>query len=333
LESCGVDGEADEESVFRRKQQALGNMKLIGQLLVHGMLSPNLFTQCCEELLSKRTKCPEALESLVCLMMVAGPNFDYPAWQYAGSLGKILSDMAALTKDKAVAPRLRFLIRDVLDARGAGWPSSLSGKAQKLEEVRNPVVVAPVQQQKAAVEKEEEVPCPPWRKNSADAGKKKSVSFATRTEPCEAVAEVVKPAAFTLVAFRRAIASIFTDLASDKNIPGAVQRVRLEKVPAEFQAEQFADILTRIVEERRGAVRRCELAFLAGLGAAEEESAFDRKECLAGIGLFFKDVYPALCDEVHRLPAIMKSEFMPTVLTVFDATELHKVVPNSMRKQ
>merc|ERR1719506_3469099 len=136
---------------------------------------------------------------------------------------------------------------------------------------------------------------------------------------------------FNVVTWRRALASIFADLASDKNIPAAVQRVRMQQVPPENQAEQFMDILTRIVEERRGAVRRCELAFLAGLAAAED-SAFDRKECLAGIGLFFQEVYPDLCNEVHRLPAIMKSEFMPTVLNVFPASELNKVVPAAMRK-
>jgi len=105
----------------------------------------------------------------------------------------------------------------------------------------------------------------------------------------EAPALVAPEKPFDLITFRRALATIFSDLASDKNIPAAVQRIRLQNVPVEFQADQFVDILTRIVEERRGAVRRCELAFLAGLVAAES-SAFDRKEFLAGIALFFKDV-------------------------------------------
>merc|ERR1719201_3130645 len=67
LESHAVDANADEdeEVIFRRKQQALGNMKLIGQLLAHGMLSSDLFPECGEALLRKRTECPEALESLV----------------------------------------------------------------------------------------------------------------------------------------------------------------------------------------------------------------------------------------------------------------------------
>merc|ERR1719267_506657 len=103
-------------------------MKLIGQLLVHGMLSSDLFTSCCEELLRKRAECPEALEALVALMMVAGPKFDDKAWQYYQRLERVFIDMRGLTKEKSVLPRLRFLIRDVLDAREAGWPSSPSGK-------------------------------------------------------------------------------------------------------------------------------------------------------------------------------------------------------------
>merc|ERR1719223_738933 len=100
-------------------------MKLIGQLLVKGMLSPELLKECCKELLCNRRQCPEALESLVALMMVVGPKFDYPDWQHHGSLIQIFSEMAALTKDKAVSPRCRLLIRDVLDAREAGWVPSL----------------------------------------------------------------------------------------------------------------------------------------------------------------------------------------------------------------
>jgi hypothetical protein len=275
-------------------------------------------------------------------MMVACPKFDYSSWQYAARLAKIISDMGALTKDKSVAPRLRFIIRDVLDARDAGWPQSRNGgKAPaKLEELRNAVCTSPVQQPAT----KEQVP--PWRmrkdsvEDTAAANQKdspkKQVKFCFNEDAevfvPQAQAPVVPQETFNVVSFRRTLASIFSDLASDKNIPGAVQRVRLEKVPVAHQADQFVDILTRIVEERRGAVRRCELAFITALAAADH-SAFDREACLAGIGLFFKGVYGELCEEVHRLPAIMKSEFLPTLLTVFDAAELNKVFPPSMRKQ
>jgi len=336
----------DQESTFRRKQQALGNMKLIGQLLVHGMLSSDLFVSCCEELLRKRATCPEALESLVALMMVAGPKFDKSSWQHYRSLQNILSDMALLIKDKSTAPRLRFLIRDVLDARDAGWPFSRNGcktagiGPSKLEEVRADQASDAVQKVSPDVKKEwtaliKDVTDPqittfaknaPWKA-------KQQPTPTCQTGSCNA-AEQVTPSsapqeAFQAVEFRRALNGIFNDLASDKNIPAAVQRVRSQNVPAESQADQYVDILTRVVEERRGAVRRCELAFVAGLSA---NSAFERKECLAGLDFFFRNVYGGLCNEVHRLPAIMKSEFLPTMLTVFEAADINTVVPASMRK-
>jgi len=319
----------DEDSAFRRKQQALGNMKLIGHLIVQGMLDSDLFPECCEELLRKHSQCAEALESLVALIMVASPQFDKSSCQHYRRLQQIFSHMTALSKDKAVAPRLRFLLRDALDARAAGWPSSSRTRERapsKLEDVRN-AIAAPTQQtapiQVSTLSTEDttmstKAATAPWK------AKKPSSPKAEEDNP------VTPKETFQVVEFRKAIASIFDDLsASALNIPAAVQRVRLQEVPLAFQADLYVDILTRIVEERRGAVRRCQLAFIAGLAAAEV-SAFDRKECLVGITRFFRDVYNELCNEVHRLPAIMKSEFMPTMLNVFPAQDLQKVVPKAM---
>merc|ERR1719359_123638 len=129
------------------------------------------------------------------------------------------------------------------------------------------------------------------------------------------------PPAFDVVAFRRALASILADLSSDKNVPAAVRRIRLQEVPVEFQAKEFADIITRIVEERRGPIRRCALAFATGLAAAEQ-SAFHRNACLNGIGQFFGEVYPELCNEIPRLPAIVTSELVPTLNNVFSKADL-----------
>lgn len=364
LESRSGEANVDEEVAFRRKQRALGNMKLIGQLLVHGMLSSKLFVECSEELLCKHVQCPEALEALVALVMVAGPEFDKSSWQSYGRLEKIFLDMNLLTKDKSVPPRLRFLIRDVLDARGAGWPQHSAARPElgpsKLEEVRsatettksqhNCAVASPACGKKGelclinmyANAKKGEIAEPretrheelakkaPWK------AKQKSSSEADAADesvkmPTAATTNTLPEEGFQVVAFRREVNTIFNDLASDKNIPKAVQRVREQKVPVAIQASQFADILSRIVEERRGAVRRCELAFIAGLGAAEN-SAFDRSQCIAGVEIFFRDVYADLCCEVHRLPAIMKSEFMPTMQTVIPASDLNKAVPASMRK-
>jgi len=335
---CKLD--VDEEAAFLRKQQALGNMKLIGHLLVHGMLSSDLFVGCCEELLKKRETSPDALESLVALMMVAGPKFDKDSWQYFSRLQKVFSEMMILTKEKSVAPRLRFLIRDVLDAREASWPCSPGcGKAaapSKLEDVRlsAEALVSPDSKKEwtsiFADNKEEVQPeardvkaAAPWRAKKVTL----QIAPAEIADSAEEVVPADKP--FSAVDFRRELNNIFKDLASDKNIPAAVQRVRAQNVPVVEQVDQYVDIMSRVVEERRGAVRRCELAFIAGLAA---NSAFEHSSCLAGIDLFFRDVYGGLCNEVHRLPAIMKSEFMPTMCNVLPVDELNKVVPTSMRK-
>jgi hypothetical protein len=299
--------DTDEEMQLVRKQRALGNMKLIGHLLINDMLSSDLFVQCCEELLRGRSQCSEALEALVALMMVVGPTFDKKSWQFYSRLEKILADMKALTKDKQTPPRLRFLIRDVLDAREAGWPSS----------PKTPTKVTENKNSEMAPEEASSKPA------AAVHAQKKAEK--TRSPP------PASPQKFELVSFRRELAAVLSDLASDKNIPAAVQRIRMQRVPLAFQAEQFVDILCRVVEERRGAVRRCQLAFIAGLVAAEN-SALDRKECLSGVKLFFQDTYDEMCKDVNRLPGIMKSEFVPTMMTVVPAADINNVVPAAMRK-
>jgi hypothetical protein len=351
------DCSVGEETAFRRKQQVLGNMKLIGQLLVHGMLSSDLFVGCCEELLRERTENPEALEALVALMMVAGPQFDKDTWQHYRRLQNILSDMSLLTKDKRSPPRLRFLIRDVLDAREAGWPWSRNRNGSKTAGIGPSKLqdVAADAAQKASPEKKAQwtpeitglkqdrqaatgmlqqtlATNAPWKskKQSSPQAEPSNTAGATQTAKSVTVATSHQEV-FQAIEFRRALNTIFNDLASDKNIPGAVQRIRLQNVPIDQQADQFVDILSRVVEERCGAVRRLQLAFVAGLAAAQS-SAFERTECLAGVDLFFRNVYGGACNEVHRLPAIMKSEFMPTMLEVFPAADLNKAVPASMRK-
>lgn len=348
--SCNEDenNEVDEEMIARRKERALGNMKLIGQLLVNGMLSSDLFVVCCQELLRNRTKCLEALEALVALINVAGPKFDTKSWQSYNQLEKVFEDMKALTKDKPTPPRLRFLIRDVLDAREAGWPSSNLAKTEKKPKTDR------LEQPKASnVQKKNsnsdslarlveltnpKVPAKPWKpakvesvqaKNQAvqqnDEGEKQIVSTASSPK----VQKI--DSTFDVVGFRRTLAVVLSDLATDKNVPAAVQRIRSHELPAALQANEYMDIITRIVEERRGAVRRCQLAFLAAL-VAGDNSAFDRKECLLGVKSFFQDVYNELCAEVVRLPSIMRSEFMPAMLNSFPATELNSVVPVMMQK-
>lgn len=130
--------------------------------------------------------------------------------------------------------------------------------------------------------------------------------------------------------FHKEIVVILRELASDWNVGNAVRRVRAENVPQESQAAEFADILTRSAEERRGVTRRLCFAFAAGLGAAES-SAFEKSECFAGVHSFFQDVYPDLCEEVPRLRSIIAHELVPTLRSVFPARELSSLLPEELR--
>jgi len=364
LEPCNNSKDADEEDRVRHKQQAIGNVKLIGRLLVHGIVGSQLLVECAEETLRCAGTCPDALESLAALLMVAGKQFDNSNWQFHPRLLNVFATMKKLSKDKSTPSRVRFLLRDVLDVREAGW-SNCTYKAatttapMRLEEVRE---TASHEVKYMSLEEQIETDnllaglqrisqqhiSHMTDDDSKQFGKKKknkfnkiseaalqSVTTATKAKgdsptpkrvSFAAVAAVAPP--FDIVSFRRALATILSDLASDRNVPAAVRRIRLQEVPVEFQAKEFTDILTRVVEERRGPVRRCSLAFAAGLAsAAAEQSAFDRLACLDGAAQFFNDVYPDLCTEINRLPAIVASEVLPTFLNVFPKSDIDKILP------
>merc|ERR1719487_3137012 len=141
MQQAGKDAEMDAEYASKRKEQALGSIKLIGQLVVHRMVTSNVLVECSEQLLRCRDSCPEALEYLAALLTVAGKQFDNKAWQYHDRFSEVFSSMRKLSKDKSIQARDRFLLRDVLDVRDAGWPhcankATLSAPPMKLDEVR-----------------------------------------------------------------------------------------------------------------------------------------------------------------------------------------------------
>jgi len=395
LEPCVAESSVDEELQMRRKQQALGNIKLIGELIVQGMVSTDLLMECCNVLLKSQSSCPEALESLSALVMVAGPKFDSKDSQYYHKLEAVFAGMEKLTKDKSVPPRVRFLLRDVLDVRSAGWCTSVNQAAlkaapMKLDEVREKAaseeqgIMSPKRQspankglqrlteicrRPATTRQSEDKPAEICKSPAAGNGERTPLELKPRKQNCKQEAPVVqearpvglqcnnqdvvaetatpkKPdivvqpicelplpvggAEFDLVVFRRALAATLSRFSTEKNVAAAVQYIRLQEVPLEFQADQFVDILSRIVEERRGAVRRCEFAFAAGLMQGDG-SPFDKTACFAGIAMFFRDVYDEMCAEVPRLPAIIRSEFLPAMFHIFRAEDLDAILPEDMR--
>jgi len=139
---------------------------------------------------------------------------------------------------------------------------------------------------------------------------------------------------FEIKMFRKELVATLRELSVLRNVSRAVRRVRAQNVPAEYQAAEFADLLTRAAEEPRGGTRRLWWAFAAGLGAgvhAPDGSAFSMAECQAGLQLFFQDTYPGLCEEIHRLPVAAKAELVPTLQYVFPKEVMEKILPAELR--
>jgi len=128
---------------------------------------------------------------------------------------------------------------------------------------------------------------------------------------------------YTVQGFRRDVMTMLRELKIHKNVGLAVRHVRSHGVPQHRQAAEFADILTLVAEERRGPLRRVCIAFVGGL-----TKVFHKESCMAGLRLFFTEVYEDLCTEVPGLGEMVASELMPTLQSVFTVDELAEVLPS-----
>ncbi|CAK0904740.1 unnamed protein product, partial [Prorocentrum cordatum] len=124
----------NEEEVAERqhkhKLRVLGNIKLIGQLLVKRMVASKVLIACAEALLAEPS--PATLEPLACLLSTTGGEFDKSDWKQYDALVRIFKQVQKLTKDKKLPQRARFLLQDVLDLRSTGWEDRKAA-TQKLE--------------------------------------------------------------------------------------------------------------------------------------------------------------------------------------------------------
>lgn len=115
----GDDEVAHQERAMKVKMRQLGNIRLIGELLVRELLAAKLLLPIVSELLNQGTD--EGLESLVALLNVVGPH-----WEQRGLHTTALQDLCyrplrRKITDKAVSTRVRFLVREVLETRDRGW--------------------------------------------------------------------------------------------------------------------------------------------------------------------------------------------------------------------
>lgn len=121
------------EELVKYKTKMLGNMRLVGQLLCRKMLSPKIIFLCVDELLRCGTE--EALETLCAFLDTIGPSFDTPEWVGAAKLHEVFGLVKILSEDAGQPPRIRCLLKDLLDKKNLNW-----------KEVPKTVAAAPAQQ-------------------------------------------------------------------------------------------------------------------------------------------------------------------------------------------
>merc|ERR1712224_444387 len=108
-----------EEALIKHKLAMLGNIKFIAALLEVKMLAEKVLIHIANDLCNAGSS--HTLESLACFLTAVGPTFAQPKFRHYQDLQVIFVQVEEKSKDKSIAPRIRFLIRDLLDLQKGGW--------------------------------------------------------------------------------------------------------------------------------------------------------------------------------------------------------------------
>lgn len=119
--SNGEDELEEEERRQLAKRKMLGNIKLMGELGKLEILSEGILHRCVQELLKSR-KDDDPSEDLECLcqiMRTCGRLLDTDMGQQL--MEQYFDRMVILAENQDLPPRIRFMLKDVIDLRNNGW--------------------------------------------------------------------------------------------------------------------------------------------------------------------------------------------------------------------
>jgi hypothetical protein len=95
-------------------------MRFIGDLLVQHLLAPKLLSPIVHELLNGDET---SFESLVALLSVVAPEFEKKPVLYHAPVRDAMASLSQKVSEDSVCPRMRYQIKDLLEAKARGWRS------------------------------------------------------------------------------------------------------------------------------------------------------------------------------------------------------------------
>lgn len=130
----------DEERRYVAKQKILGNVKFIGELFKLEMLNAAILHKMLEELLDKKSRSYPTLEDrcedMECLSQIfrtCGKHLDTE--KSKNLIDQYFDIMEHKSNSSKYPPRIRFLLRDVIELRKDGW------KPRKVARIEGPVPI------------------------------------------------------------------------------------------------------------------------------------------------------------------------------------------------
>lgn len=127
-----------EESQARAKNRLLGNVRLIAELFKKEMVNDRIMVLILSDLLGPAENNPseDSLEAACELVTVAGAALESSPRSKA-RLDLIFKHFTRLSNTTSYAPRIRFVVKDVVDLRAQNWVARRETfTAKKLDEIR-----------------------------------------------------------------------------------------------------------------------------------------------------------------------------------------------------